>query len=93
MDIALTPTVLAAQGIVGMSQEIFSIVVVVGGLAAMALGIAVGLRNGFKQGIGSAIGAVVGGIILSLIIANVAGFQQSGNQELEQRGIVSVYGQ
>ncbi|KUH91811.1 hypothetical protein AU187_04085 [Mycobacterium sp. IS-1556] len=77
----------------GMSQEIFSIVVVVGGLAAMALGIAVGLRNGFKQGIGSAIGAVVGGIILSLIIANVAGFQQSGNQELQQRGIVSVYGQ
>lgn len=85
-------TILAAQGIVGMSQEIFSIVVVVGGLAAMALGIAVGLRNGFKQGIGSAIAAVVGGIILSLIIANVAGFQQSGNQELQQRGIVSVYG-
>ena len=61
-------------------------------LPPMALGIAVGLKNGFKQGIGSAIGAVVGGIILSLIIANVAGFQESGNQELEQRGIVSVYG-
>lgn len=93
MDIHTGTGILAAQGIVGMSQELFSIVVVVGGMAAMALGIAVGLRNGFKQGIGSAIGAVVGGIILSLIIANVAGFQQSGNQELEKRGIVSVYGQ
>ena len=72
MNIASNTTVLAAQGIVGMSQELFSIVVVVGGMAAMALGIAVGLKNGFKQGIGSAIGAVVGGIILSLIIANVA---------------------
>lgn len=92
MDIGSTTTILSAQGIVGMSQEIFSIVVIVGGLAAMCLGIAVGLRNGFKQGIGSAIGAVVGGIILSLIIANVAGFQESGNQELQQRGIVSVYG-
>ena len=92
MTLATNTTVLAAQGIVGMSQELFSIVVVVGGMAAMALGIAVGLKNGFKQGIGSAIGAVVGGIILSLIIANVAGFQESGNQELEQRGIVSVYG-
>jgi hypothetical protein len=92
MDLQTNTTVLAAQGIVGMSQELFSIVVIVGGMAAMALGIAVGLRNGLKQGIGSAIGAVVGGIILSLIIANVAGFQKSGNEELKQRGIVSVYG-
>ena len=64
-------------------------------MAAMALGIAVGLKNGWKQGIGSAIGGVVGGIVLSLVIANAAGFQESGNQELQQRGIVpnsSVYG-
>ena len=96
MDLSIThTTVLASQGIIGMSQELFSIVVIVGGMAAMALGIAVGLRNGWKQGIGSAIGAVVGGIILSLVIANAAGFQESGNQELKQRGIVpnSVYGQ
>jgi hypothetical protein len=85
-------TLLAAQGIVGMSQELYSMVVIVGGLAAMALGILVGLRNGWKQGIGSAIGAVVGGIILSLIIANAAGLQESGNQELKDRGVVSVYG-
>lgn len=92
MNLSTDTTVLAVQGIVGMSQELFSIVVIVGGMAALALGIAVGLKNGFKQGIGSAIGAVVGGIILSLIVANVAGFQEAGNQELEQRGIVSVYG-
>ena len=87
-------TVLAAQGIVGMSQELYSMLVIVGGLAALALGIAVGLRNGWKQGIGSAIGAVVGGVVLSLVIANAAGFQKSGNEELKQRGIVpnSVYG-
>ena len=75
-----------------MSQELFSIVVIVGAMGAMALGIFVGLRAGWKQGIGSAIGAVVGGIVLSLIISNVAGFQESGNKELQQRGIVSVYG-
>jgi hypothetical protein len=94
MDIASNTTVLAAQGIVGMSQELFSIVVIVGSMAAMALGIGVGLRSGWQKGIGAAIGGVVGGIALSLIIANAAGFQQSGNQELEQRGIVSntVYG-
>jgi threonine/homoserine/homoserine lactone efflux protein len=93
MNMSMNTTVLAAQGIVGMSQELFSIVVVVGGLAAMALGIGVGLKKGFREGIGAAIGAVVGGIVLSLIIANVAGFQKSGNEELQQRGIVSVYGQ
>lgn len=95
MELSSTDTtVLAAQGIIGMSQELFSMVVVVGGLAAMALGIFVGLRNGWKQGVGSAIGAVVGGIVLSLVIANAAGFQESSNEELKQRGIVpnSVYG-
>ena len=90
---AMSTTVLAAGGIVGMSQELFTMVVVVGGLAAMALGIVIGLKRGFKEGIGAAIGTVVGGIVLSLIIANVAGFQKSGNEELKQRGIVSVYGQ
>ena len=96
MDLSTThTTILAAQGIIGMSQELFSMVVVVGGMAAMALGIFVGLRNGWQKGIGAAIGAVVGGIVLSLVIANAAGFQESGNQELKQRGIVpnSVYGQ
>jgi uncharacterized membrane protein len=96
MDLSTThTTVLAAQGLIGMSQELFSMVVIVATLAAMALGIAVGLRNGWKQGIGSAIGGVVGGIVLSLVIANAAGFQESGNQELQQRGVVpnsSVYG-
>jgi hypothetical protein len=88
-------TVLAAEGLIGMSQELFGMAVVVGSLAAMVLGIFVGLRNGAKQGIGAAIGAVVGGIVLSLVIANAAGFQESGNTELKQRGIVpnsSVYG-
>lgn len=93
MDLSTSTTVLAAQGIVGISEELFSVLVVVGGMAAMALGIFVGLRNGWKHGIGSAIGAVVGGIVLSLVIANVAGFQESGNRELQERGIVSVYGQ
>ncbi|NTY62544.1 hypothetical protein [Mycolicibacterium sphagni] len=92
MNIASHTTFLASQGIVGMSQELFKMVVIVGTLAAMALGIFLAFRAGVKQGIGAAIGAVVGGIILSLIVANVAGFQESGNQELQQRGIVSVYG-
>ena len=53
----------------GNVPEIFSIVVVVGGLAAMALGIARSVyATDSKRGIRSAIGAVVGGIILSLII-------------------------
>lgn len=97
MDLSTThTTVLAAQGIIGMTQELFSMLVIVGTMAGMALGIAVGLKNGWKQGIGSAIGGVVGGIVLSLVIANAAGFQQSGNEELQQRGVVpnsSVYGQ
>ncbi len=88
-----TAVLASGQGIVGMSQEIFSIIVVVGGLAALGLGIVVGLKKGYQQGIGAAIGAVVGGIILSLIIGNIAGFRDSGSQELKQRGIVSVYGQ
>ncbi|MCH9729761.1 MAG: hypothetical protein K0U84_08830 [Actinomycetia bacterium] len=95
MNLSTTDTTfLAAQGIVGMSQELYSMVVIVGVSAAMALGIAVGLKNGWKQGIGSAIGAVVGGIVLSLVIANAGGFQESGNKELQQRGLVSnsVYG-
>lgn len=97
MDLSTThTTVLAAQGIIGMSQELFSMLVIVGSMAGMALGIAVGLKNGWRQGLGSAIGGVVGGIVLSLVIANAAGFQESGNQELKQRGVVpnsSVYGQ
>ncbi|AFM20622.1 hypothetical protein Mycch_6022 (plasmid) [Mycolicibacterium chubuense NBB4] len=92
MNIASRTTIFASQGIIGMSQELFKMVVIVGTLAAMALGIYLAFRAGVKQGIGAAIGAVVGGIILSLIVANVAGFQESGNQELQQRGIVSVYG-
>lgn len=92
MSIDSGTTLLAAQGIVGMAQELFSMCVAVGTLAGMALGIIVGLRNGWQKGIGAAIGGVVGGIVLSLAIANAAGFQQSGNQELQQRGIVSVYG-
>lgn len=93
MDIATNTTVLAAQGIVGMAQELFKMVVIVGTIGAMALGIFLAFRAGVKQGIGAAIGAVVGGIILSLIIANAAGFQESGNQELQERGVVvSPYG-
>lgn len=95
MDLNSThTTILAAKGIVGMSQELFTMLVIVGGFAAMGLGIFVGLRNGWKQGIGSAIGGVVGGIVLSIIIANAAGLQQSGNKELHDRGVVpnQVYG-
>jgi Na+/H+-translocating membrane pyrophosphatase len=92
----MVTTVLAAQGIVGMSQEMFSMVVIVGGFASLALGIVVGLRKGWKEGLGSAIGAVVGGIVLSLVIANAAGFRESANQELKDRGVVppqgSIYG-
>ena len=87
-------TILAAQGIVGMAQELFSMVIAVGALAGMGLGIFVGLRNGWQKGLGAAIGGVVGGIVLALVISNAAGFYQSGNQEIEQRGIVpnTVYG-
>lgn len=96
MDVSTThTTVLAAQGIIGMSQELFTMLVIVGGMAGMALGILVGLRNGWKQGIGSAIAGVVGGIVLSLFIVNAAGLRDSGNQELKDRGVVpnQVYGQ
>lgn len=88
-------TVLAAQGIYGMSQELFGMLVGVGAVAGLGLGIVLGLRNGFKQGIGAAIGGVVGGILLSITIANAAGLKDSTNHELEQRGVVthSVYGQ
>lgn len=90
-----TTTVLAAQGIVGMSQELFGMIVAVGSVGGLALGILVGIRNGWKQGLGGAIGGVIGGIILSIVIANAAGFRDSSNQELKDRGVVpaSIYGQ
>ncbi|MBU8841269.1 DUF3482 domain-containing protein [Mycolicibacterium goodii] len=88
-------TILAAQGIIGMSQELFGMVVVVGALAGLALGIGVGLKNGWRNGMGSAIGGVIGGVVLSIVISIAAGLAASGKQELEQRGVVphSVYGQ
>ncbi|KWX19572.1 hypothetical protein AFM11_35120 [Mycolicibacterium wolinskyi] len=77
--------VLAAGGIVGLGQEMFTYVVILGGLAAMALGIIVGLRASWKVGIGAGIAAFFGGILFSVLIYNAVAFRDMGVQELRDQ--------
>lgn len=86
--------IVASQGIVGMSQQLFTMLVTVSSLGGLALGIGVGIRNGWRNGIGSAIGGVIGGILLSIMIANAAGLREAGDRDLKDHGVVpnSVYG-
>ncbi|MGV7254575.1 hypothetical protein PJI20_10160 [Mycobacterium kansasii] len=82
----------AGSGIVGLSNEVYIIIAVVGGTAALGLGILIGLRNSWKMGIGAGIGAFFGGVIFSLLIANAVGIRDMGTHELEQRGVVPQQG-
>ena len=85
----------AGGGIIGLSNEVYTIIAIVGGTAALATGIILGLRYSWRMGIGTGIAVFFGGVVFSILIANAVGFRDLGNQELEQRGVVpqqSYYG-
>ncbi|QZH69458.1 MULTISPECIES: hypothetical protein [Mycolicibacterium] len=75
----------AAGGIIGLGQEMFSYVVILGGLGAMALGIIIGLRTSWKVGIGAGIATFFGGILFSVLIYNAVAFRDMGVQEVRDR--------
>lgn len=75
----------AASGIEGLGVEVFGTIVVLGGLAAMALAIFLSLRYSIKMGIGAGIGVFFGGVFLSILIYNVVGIRDYGVREVREK--------